>query len=47
MDKYATAKDFFKITKTPTVLVYKDGKELKRIDGMDAEGAKEISSILV
>ena len=47
VDKYPTAKEFFKITTTPTVVVYKDGKELKKVEGVNEENAKEIASVLV
>jgi len=47
VDKYPTAKEFFGITTTPTVIVYKDGKELKKVEGIDEEKAKEIASVLV
>ncbi|KAF2094446.1 hypothetical protein NA57DRAFT_60489 [Rhizodiscina lignyota] len=46
VDKYETAKAFFGITKTPTVVVYKDGKEVKKVEGMDEAGMSEIASIV-
>lgn len=46
MDKYETAKNFFGITKTPTVVVYKDGKEVKKSDGMDEAGMQEIAQLV-
>jgi len=47
VEKYPTAKAFFGITTTPTVVVYKNGKELKKVEGIDEEKAKEIAAILV
>jgi thioredoxin 1 len=47
VDKYPTAKEFFGIAATPTVVVYKDGKELKKLEGVNEENAKEIASVLV
>jgi len=47
VDAYPTAKAFFDIKTTPTVVVYKDGKELKKVEGLDEEKAKEIASVLV
>lgn len=47
VDAYPTAKAFFDIKSTPTVLVYKNGKELKKVEGLDEEKAKEIASVLV
>ncbi|QDS69168.1 hypothetical protein FKW77_010547 [Venturia effusa] len=47
VDAYPTAKEFFDIKTTPTVVVYKDGKELKKIEGLDETKAKEIASVLV
>ncbi|TID23145.1 hypothetical protein E2P81_ATG02261 [Venturia nashicola] len=47
VDAYPTAKNFFDIKSTPTVVVYKNGKELKKVEGLDEEKAKEIASVLV
>lgn len=47
VDAYPTAREFFDIKSTPTVVVYKDGKELKKVEGLDADKAKEIASVLV
>jgi thioredoxin-like negative regulator of GroEL len=46
-DKYPTAKAYFGIETLPTVVVYKDGKELKKVEGINEENAKEIAAILV
>lgn len=47
VDAYPTAKAFFDIKTTPTIVVYKGGKELKKVEGIDEEKAKEIASVLV
>ncbi|KAF2105981.1 hypothetical protein BDV96DRAFT_607769 [Lophiotrema nucula] len=45
--KYPVAKDHFKIEKVPTAIVYKDGKEIKRVDEMSQESIKEVEQILL
>jgi hypothetical protein len=47
--KYPVAKDHFKIEKTPTAIVYKNGEELKRVDGtqMSPEKMKEVEELLL
>jgi len=47
VDKYPTAKAYFKITAAPTVVVFKDGEEIAKEEGMDQEKAKKIASVLV
>jgi thioredoxin-like negative regulator of GroEL len=47
VDAYPTAKAFFNIETTPTVVIYKDGKELKKVEGVNEEKAKELAAILV
>jgi thioredoxin-like negative regulator of GroEL len=47
VEKYPTAKEYFKVTVVPTVVVYKDGKEIKKVEGMDGEKAKEVAAVLV
>ena len=47
VEKYPTAKQYFKVTAVPTVVVYKGGKEIKKVEGMDAEKAKEVAAVLV
>ena len=37
---------YFNVTKTPTVVVYKDGKEVKKAEGMDEAGMEEVAAIL-
>jgi len=46
-DKYPAAKAYFGIETLPTVVVYKDGKELKKVEGVNEDNAKEIASVLV
>ena len=45
--KYPAAKEHFKIDKVPTAIVYKDGKEIKRVDEMGPESMKEVEQILL
>jgi len=47
IDKYPTAKAYFKIESAPTVVVFQDGKEIAKEEGMDEEKAKKIAAILV
>ncbi|KAF2436917.1 hypothetical protein EJ08DRAFT_6620 [Tothia fuscella] len=46
VEKHAAAKEYFKVLTTPTVVVYKDGKELKKVEGVNEENAKEIAAII-
>lgn len=39
-------KAYFNVTKVPTVVVYKDGKEVKKAEGVDQAGMEEVASIL-
>jgi hypothetical protein len=34
------------VTVTPTIVIYKDGELVKRIDGMDQEKGKELRAFL-
>ena len=47
VEKYPAAKEYFKVTTVPTVVVYKDGKQIKKAEGMNAEKAKEVAAVLV
>lgn len=47
VDANPAAKEFFDIKTTPTIVVYKNGKELKKVEGLDGEKAKEVASVLV
>jgi len=44
--KYPQAKNYFNITSLPTVVIFKDGTQLKMIEGLDREKAQEIKSTL-
>ncbi|KAF2455309.1 hypothetical protein BDY21DRAFT_350389 [Lineolata rhizophorae] len=46
VDKYATAKEYFNVEVVPTVAVYKDGKEIKRVEGLDEAKTAELSTFL-
>jgi len=46
VDDFPTAKENLKLTELPAVLVFKDGKEIKRVENMNAEKAKEIAEVL-
>ncbi|KAF2720579.1 hypothetical protein K431DRAFT_295071 [Polychaeton citri CBS 116435] len=39
-------KDFYGITKLPSAVLYKSGKEIKKVDGADPAGMAEIGQIV-
>ncbi|KAK3714791.1 hypothetical protein LTR37_007526 [Vermiconidia calcicola] len=41
-----TLMDFFKLSKTPAALVYKDGERVKSVEGKDEAGMQEIGKLL-
>src|ERR1700710_2575838 len=47
IDKFPTAKENLKISTFPAVIVFKDGVEIKRVEGINKENAQEIAAILV
>ena len=47
VEKFPSAKDNLKLTEFPAIVVFKDGKELKRAEALNPEKAKEIAAILV
>ena len=47
IDKFPSAKENLKIATFPAVIVFKDGAELKRVEGVNKENAHEIAAILV
>ncbi|KAI9714803.1 MAG: hypothetical protein M1820_000092 [Bogoriella megaspora] len=47
VDKHAAAKEYFNVKVTPTVVIYKDGKELKKVEGSGPENMEAIASVLV
>jgi hypothetical protein len=38
--------EYFGIGDTPAALLYKDGQQLKKVEGKDASGMDEIASLL-
>ncbi|KAM0700016.1 hypothetical protein Q7P36_000227 [Cladosporium allicinum] len=42
----ANAREYFGISKAPSAIVYRDGKELKKTEGMDPQVMKEIMEML-
>jgi len=34
------------VTQTPTAIVYKNGEQVKKVEGMNIEGMKEIGQML-
>ncbi|KAF2466607.1 uncharacterized protein BDR25DRAFT_345484 [Lindgomyces ingoldianus] len=44
--KHHMAKEHFKVENVPTAIVYKDGKELSRVDKMGPDAMKAIEEIL-
>ena len=47
IDKHVAAKEYFGVTTTPTIVVYKDGSQLKKVEGGGQENAEAIASVLV
>jgi thioredoxin-like negative regulator of GroEL len=47
VDKFPSAKENLKVTEFPAVVVFKDGKEIKRVEGINKDNAREIASVLV
>jgi thioredoxin-like negative regulator of GroEL len=46
VDEFPTAKEHLKLTEFPAVVIFKDGKEVKRIENMNPEKAKEVAELL-
>ncbi len=46
MEKHEEAKEYFSIIQTPTFVIYKDGKEVKRIEGDEGPKMKELVEFL-
>ncbi|KAI9661715.1 MAG: hypothetical protein M1821_008953 [Bathelium mastoideum] len=46
VEKHAAAKEYFGVATTPTVVVYKDGTQLKKIEGGGPENMEAIASVL-
>ncbi|KAF1991133.1 hypothetical protein K402DRAFT_400606 [Aulographum hederae CBS 113979] len=46
IDAYPAAKEYFGVTEPPTVILYKDGKELKKVPGMTKDKSAEIMDML-
>jgi len=47
VEKFPTAKENLKLMEFPAVVVFKDGKEIKRAEGLNPEKAKEVAAVLV
>jgi thioredoxin-like negative regulator of GroEL len=47
VEKFPTAKENLKLKEFPAVVVFKDGKEIKRAEALTPEKAKEIAAVLV
>ena len=47
VEKFPTAKENLKLQEFPAVVVFKDGKEIKRAEGLNPEKAKEVAAVLV
>jgi thioredoxin 1 len=47
VDKFPSAKENLKVEALPAVIVFRDGKELKRVEGINKDNAKDIASVLV
>ena len=46
VSKHPMAKENLKVTTTPTILVYKDGNQLKKVEGLDEAKMEEVKKIL-
>ncbi|CAK4034837.1 hypothetical protein B0A49_13074 [Lecanosticta acicola] len=44
--KHAAAREYFGVTTVPTIVVYKDGKEVKKVEGADQAGMEEVRNLL-
>jgi hypothetical protein len=42
----SSSQEYFGISKAPSAIVYRDGKELKKTEGMDPQVMKEIMEML-
>ncbi|KAF2672569.1 hypothetical protein BT63DRAFT_409675 [Microthyrium microscopicum] len=47
VEKFPAAKENLKLTEFPSAIVFKDGAEIKRAEGLNPEKAKELMSVLV
>jgi thioredoxin-like negative regulator of GroEL len=47
VDEFPSAKENLKLTTFPAVVVFKDGKEIKRVEGVNKDNAKDIVEVLV
>jgi len=47
VEKFPTAKENLKLKEFPAVVVFKDGKEIKRAEGLNPEKAKEVAAVLI
>ncbi|KAF2403017.1 hypothetical protein EJ06DRAFT_554559 [Trichodelitschia bisporula] len=47
VEKHPAAKEYFKVSVTPTVVIFKDGTEIKKVEGVSESNAAEVASVLV
>ena len=46
MSRLTSTQSYFNVTKVPTIVIFKDGKEVKKVEGADEKGFEEAASIL-
>ncbi|KAF2238692.1 hypothetical protein EV356DRAFT_506059 [Viridothelium virens] len=46
VDKSAEGKEYFNVTTTPTIAVFKNGSEVKKVEGGSIENMEAIASVL-
>ena len=46
MSKLISEQEYFNVTQVPTAIVYKDGQEVKKVEGIDPAAMEEVAKIL-
>ena len=46
VSQHAAAKEYFHVATTPTVVIFKDGKEVNRVEGGDEAKMQEVAATL-
>ena len=46
MDEEPKIKDYFGISEVPAALLYKDGQQVKKVEGKGAPGMDELAALL-